>query len=343
MIVERVRTHPQAAFVATAGPARSEERAARWTPLAAVLAVLPAVALTELLLVRTFYRVGIFIPKRGAFPAIYRALTAAGSFALNLSSVLAAFAVAALAWRAYRRGSAGAAAGLSAFLLASTLLVVSGSLNAGPSVRIFFVLAVVSVARPFLRERGRERGDGPLRVAVAAIVAVLGLSMWAGMVGEVHRLAPGVQSSGGAIGAQLLGEALVVATAFLLFAAWVRQDGLRAGALLLGLVPALALQVAWQANGSITGILALWTAGLRLYLPVWLYTLSLWAFASAAIGWLSTRPWRSAALVLLIVGGFLLESTYVQLLAVLAVALLSDGLAVGGLPALPRHAEVGDK
>jgi hypothetical protein len=339
---ELVPSGPERLGVRTpAGSTDAEPSKARdgWTVLAAVLAVLPAAALAELLLVRTFYRVGVFIPKRGAFPTVYGILTGLGSFLMNLSSVLATIALVAFAWRAYRRGRAGAAAGISAFLFASALAVATGSLNAGPSSRLFFALAVWSVAWPFLR----EPGDRVLRVAVAAVVAVLGLSMWAGLVGEMHRLAPGVQASGGAIGAQLLGEALVVMAAFLLLAAWVRGDGPRPWALFLGGFPALALIVSWQANGSVTGILALWTAGLRLYLPIWLYVLALWAFASAAIGWLSTRPWRGAGLVLLLVGGILLESTYLQLLAVLAVVLVTDGLSVGGLPALPIGSAVREK
>ncbi|HKZ76082.1 MAG TPA: hypothetical protein VJ259_05405, partial [Actinomycetota bacterium] len=61
-----------------------------WSPLAAVLALLPVAAMTELLLVRTFYRVGVYIPRDGPFRTVYGAVTAIGSFALNLSSVLVA-------------------------------------------------------------------------------------------------------------------------------------------------------------------------------------------------------------------------------------------------------------
>ena len=93
--------------------------------------------------------------------------------------------------------------------------------------------------------------------------------------------------------------------------------------------PAAALLVAWWANGAITGILVLWTAGLRLYLPVWLYGVALWAFAAAALGWLGDGSRRAGGMVLLLAAGFLLESTYAQALMLVALSLLAGGLAAG--------------
>jgi hypothetical protein len=101
------------------------------------------------------------------------------------------------------------------------------------------------------------------------------------------------------------------------------------------LVPTIAFMGAWQAKGAIAGILVLWTAGFRLYLPVVLYALALWAFGTAAIGWRRADPWRTAGMVLLLVGGFLLDSTYQLTLALIALVLLSDGTAVGGTRARP--------
>ena len=80
----------------------------------------------------------------------------------------------------------------------------------------------------------------------------------------------------------------------------------------------------------------LWTAGLRLYLPIWLYALALWGVLAATIGWLPWHGRRSAGLVLLLVAGMLLGNTYLQALGLLALTLLSDGRALGGLPELRR-------
>lgn len=303
-----------------------------WTPLAAVLALLPVAALAELLLIRTFYRVGIYIPKDGPFRGVYRALTAAGSFSFNLSTVLAAVALALLAWTAAVRGRRTVAWALGAFVSAGLLAAAAGGASdLGPTARLAFVLAVAVVAWPFVR------ADHPLwhRVAVGGVAVSAVLSSYSGLVGDAGRLLPSGHGPGGATGAQLLGEAAVVLTALALFASWLAEGGPRPRPVALALLPAIALIVAWKMNGAITGILVLWTAGLRLFLPVWFYALALWAFGSAAIGWLRVRPWRAGGLVLLLVGGFLMESSYLQSLVLIALLLLTDGLAVGGLPSLP--------
>lgn len=311
----------------------SDAPTARWTPLAAVVALLPLTALTELLLVRTFYRVGVYLPKEGPFRAAYRALTATGSFAFNLSSVLAIAALlllAAKAWRAWRS----VAVCLGAFVVAALAAALAGSPELGPTVRLLFVLCLAAVGWPLVRS-----GEGGLRrPAVVGIGGALLLSSYAGLAGDATRLVPSAGGLGGGTAAQLAAEALAVAAAFAVFLAWASDERPRIGPLVLGAIPAVALLMAWKANGAITGILVLWTAGLRLYLPMWLYALALWAFSAAAIGWLPRRPWRSAGLALLLVGGLLLESTYTQTLALLAVVLLTDGFAVGGLPWPGRRA-----
>ncbi len=318
-------------------PAEAGRETPRWRPLAAVLALLPAAALAELLLIRTFYRVGIYIPKEGPFRAVYRILTAAGSFSFNLSSVLAALAVGALVAAAWRRGLRNVAVALGLFLVTALSAALSGSHDLGPTARLAFVLALAVVAWPYIRTCGAPWD----RLAVAGVSAAVLLSVYAGLVGDAGRLLPAGDGPGGAVGAQLAGEALVMATAFVVLVAWARGDGFRWMPIVLGLFPAAALMVAWRANGAITGILVLWTAGLRLYLPVWLYALALWAVAAAAVGWLPRRPWRSAGLALLLAAGLLLESTYLQMLALLSVVLLTDGLAVGGLPSPPRSKGAG--
>lgn len=318
----------------------SPERVARpagrpgWTAPGAVLALLPVVALAELLLVRTFYRVGIYIPREGPFRDVYRVLTAVGSFALNLSSVLALLGLGILAAGAVRKERRGAGFAVGAFVLAAVLARLSGAQDVTPVARLLFVLAVAAVAWPFLT----ARATWPDRLAVAGVALSILLSSFAGFAADAERIAPASESPVGPTVAQLAGEAVVLLTAFLLFAASLTRSGPRARPIVAGALPAAALVAAWRANGAITGILVLWTAGLRLYLPLWLYALALWAFSAAAVGVLRERPWRAAGLVLLLVGGFLLESTYVQALALLGLLLLTDGIAVGGLPGWPRRA-----
>ncbi|HEX9124350.1 MAG TPA: hypothetical protein VF984_13505 [Actinomycetota bacterium] len=319
--------------LAPAGPAASPSAASAairsdtWrSALQAILALLPVAALTELLLIRTFYRVGMYIPKEGPFRLVYHVLTGMGSFALNLSSLLVAAALVLFAAQAWRSGNRRVATALGAFLAVSLVLLAMGTSDLGPTARLAFVLATMAVAWPFLRS-GAGRWH---RLAVAGVTGSFLLSSYAGFVSDAGRLLPTARGPGGLVGTQLAAEALVVVTAFLLLAAWLRSDRARVRPFLLGLGPAAALVFLWRANGAITGILVLWTAGLRLYLPIWLYAAALWAFSTAALGWMPAHRHRSSGSVLLLVAGMLMGSTYVQGLALVALLLLTDGVAVGG-------------
>lgn len=312
-------------------PARSApaERSA-WGPLATVLVLLPVAALTELLLIRTFYRVGIYIPKDGPFRIVYATLTQVGSFALNLSSVLALAALALLAWRAWTRSRQSTAIALGAMAVLGVLLPLAGVRELGPTARLAFVLGVAAAVRPALA------GADPVhRLALVGVATVALLSSYAGFAADAGLLAPSRAVPGGPVWAQLAAEAIAVLTAFLVFASAVRSDGVRARSLVLGAVPAAALVGAWVANGAITGILVIWTAGLRMFLPIWIYPIALGAFASAGAAWRPRHPWRAVGVVLLLVAGVTLGTTYQQALALVGLVLLGDGAAVGGLPAYP--------
>ena len=209
-LAEAASAEPRVALPADVG---------RWSPLALVLAVLPAAALAELLLIRTFYRVGIYIPKHGAFPVVYRLLTAIGSFAFNLSTVLAVMALALLILVAWRQGLRSPAVALGAYLLVALASGLARAPEVAPLARLLFVLAVVTVAWPFVR------GPSGLleRLAVAAVAAAALLSSYAGLTDQAGVIVPSAHGPGGAIGAELVGEVVVLVAAFLLFAAWVAQ------------------------------------------------------------------------------------------------------------------------
>lgn len=299
---------------------------ARWAsrPLRAVLLTLPFVALAELLLMRTFYRVGIFIPKEGSFRTVYAVLTDLGSFAFNLASVLAFAALGLIALVAFRRRDRRLGPAIAAFLISILVARAAGVDAVGPVPRLAFMLALLAVVLPFLR----SAADVAHRLFVAAVAACFVIATYTGLAQGV-----GVDGAAGVAGGQIAAELLVVFAAALAPVAWLRTDGFRLRPPVVAAPLAGSFLAAWTANGAATGILVLWTVGLRLYLAPWIYAIALWAFLVGAVGWLRHRPWRSAGLVLLLAAGMLLGSTYQQALGVLAMVLLTDGVAIGGLPA----------
>lgn len=294
-------------------------------PLRAVLRALPFVVIFELLLMRTFYRVGIFIPKEGGFRTAYAVLSDVGSFAFDLASVLAFLALGLLVLSALRRGRRPLAFAIAAFVVSILAARVVGVRAVGPIPRLAFLLALLAIVGPFLR----SNADPAHRLLVAVVAGCFALSTYSGIAqGTGVVRAPGVS------GAQVLAELLVACAAAIAAIAWVRTDGFRPRPPVVAAPLAATFVAAWAVNGAITGILVLWSVGLRLYLAPWIYAVALWAFLTATLGWLPRRPWRSAGLVLLIAGGMLLGSTYQLSLAVLAAVLLTDGHAFGGLPAI---------
>ncbi len=297
-------------------------------PLRAVLLVLPFVVIAEVVLMRTFYRVGIFIPKDGAFRTAYSTLSDIGSFAFNLASVAALVALGLLAVLAVRHGNAPLGIAISAFALSVVVARIAGVVAIGPIPRLASVLALLAVTLPFLR----SEADPAHRILVGIVAACLALSAYTGVAQGA-----GVEGAPGVTGGPIAAELLVMAAAAISPLVWVRTDRFRIRPLVVATPLAASFVVAWSANAAVTGILALWTVGLRLYLSPWIYAVALWAFLTLTLGWLQRWPWRSAGLVLLVAGGMLSGSTYQLCLGILALVMLTDGVAFGGLPLTRRH------
>lgn len=317
MIAVREVGRPASREAAPASPAAD--------PLAAALRALAAAALLEVALQRTFYRVGLFLPREGPFRVAYALLTGLGSFAFNLASVLAYLAAGWLAVRAVRSGRRATGAAIASFGTAALLAALGGG-TPGPALRPLFAAATIAVAWPALRPG--HAGAGATRRA---------LGRWAAGAVAAAMLASTYASAGagdggtpGAVGAQLAGEALVLVAALLLAATWAAAGAPGRGAgLAVGAIAGAGFLAGWAAAPAVTGILALWTVGLRLFLPVPLYAVALAGHAAAAAGWWRAGSLRGPALCLLLAAGFLLDSTYGQLLALLGLAVVVDAAVHG--------------
>ena len=90
------------------------------------------------------------------------------------------------------------------------------------------------------------------------------------------------------------------------------------------------------APAATTSILALWTTGLSLFLPLPLYLLALGLYLLTAVACLRNGKdfWVGAGLLLLLLAGYMPEATYDHLLVLLGVAFAAgaSGLASPSTP-----------
>ncbi|HEY7269917.1 MAG TPA: hypothetical protein VH951_08825, partial [Dehalococcoidia bacterium] len=186
--------------------------------LVAVTGALAASGLCELFLQRIVYRVGVHIPRRGAFLEAYRFATTSGDFAFKMTAVLLALALPlAFLWLLGRRSYA--AAGMLAVLTAANVAAWPFHVHAAAMLApLVFAFGVAWLAGQGLRSQGRLRalmvvgaaaalalaqyrtgmtalGDEPARVdllQLASELALLGVAACAGLaagLGDFSRRA----------------------------------------------------------------------------------------------------------------------------------------------------------
>lgn len=321
------------------------------------LGFLTAAGVTELLLLRTLSRVAVHVPKQGLVLSLYQLLTGVGSFAFDLATVLAVVVLALALYALMRRerwqdGGHLPAMGALALLLVWSVLFpllrsAGGSVDGGGpddaaklAFGLAFSLAVVGLALPYALSR---QATPARRIAVGLVAA----AYLCGQYYTVSYAAIGLLNAGGppALASQVLtlGEVLVVAGAVAIFAAWGASTptGSRSGVRLRLAVPtvlSLLLLTSYLANGSTSAILSLWTEGLTLYLPFPLYLAAFWLYGWTVVASFQRRDGFTAgcALLLLFVGGYVLELTYQHLLAAIALVVLTRPiLLTPGAQAIP--------
>ncbi len=263
------------------------------------IAWLAAAAAVDWLVSRTLARSAIFMPKSPPVTAIYQGLALAGQLAFTLAGVLA---LAGLGWligqaARQRRFVLGASlAGLLALGLATLVIPPAGWL---PVIyRWFTLLAIALIAGNIWRAV-----DGwSHRLARTIPALALGVGALHQAREALHAVMP-LPGSPPGLALFYAGEALVVASGFCFW--WMaRQRGYPRGVWLAAALPALAFSAMALANPSITGIMAIWSTGLTLYLPWPLYAASLYLATVAAIGALRRGDPAGWAILLLAAGGF---------------------------------------
>ncbi len=285
---------------------------------------LVAAALADWLITRTLTRLAIFMPKSPLVIAAYEALTLIGQLAFSFTSLLALVTVGWIAfrqWRARREfGLSFILLGLLAFSLLFLVAPSEGWLAVG-----YHLLVITAVGMIGWKTWG---GAGGINRKIAWSFPALALVAGGGYQLD-HALFEAMRWPGPPLFATAIfnaGELLVILSPFGFWWAY-RQVGHASRRTLpygLAALPTLAFSAAHLVNPAMTGIIAIWSTGLTLYLPWPLYAVSLWL-----IGWLTVSRRRSAApvvwaILLLAAGGYAPQLSTQVFLGLIALWLLAD-------------------
>lgn len=263
-----------------------------------------------------------------------------GAFSLDMATVLAfvcllVFALTPVRWRS------GWSFTIVAYVVLGVLLPWASSL--GPWVPAAFgtvssaiavIAGLVAICRP----------DAHGRFAVALLVLAYGCAF-------VYALSPMVLPVGSTVapggpGTIGFGEVIYLLAGVFAFRAWgwerVRENR---AALYAGLSASVGLGIYFAVGGPSAAAALTVSTGLTLFLPVWVYVLSTFFFASTAFACLLDRDAfaTGAAFIVFLVVGLLPGTSYQQALLVLGMILLAHGeasFAIGVTPAQSVEADL---
>jgi hypothetical protein len=251
-------------------------------------------ALADWLIGRTVTRSAIFMPKSPGMIVVYEAVTFIGQFAFTLSSLLALIAIGWIAWRHFhKRSEIVLPVALAALLVLSLLfLFVPPESWLAMTYQLFILIAIASIGKKVL--------NAPRREKIAWLFAALAL-IGATLYQLSHAVYAVLRVSTAPPFATFLfngGELFFVLAPIALGYESILRHKLPAAlaALAFGLIHFFA--------PAMTGIIAIWSTGLTLYLPSIFYALAIGCVCALVI---DARTRGDAALpvlpVLLILAG----------------------------------------
>jgi hypothetical protein len=312
--------------VASARVAPLDSLAAGFRPL--TITILAAV-LAETLLLRIVVRIGVHVPKNQVFSGFFETASELGSLAFNFASALALILLAlvltsVIAARRYRAFSPLIASLAVALFLGLFLTLVTNA----PEADALFGVAAALLAITILMTAVLTRELAPAAAVALALMVAAYLSYEYYTLSYVfYRIFDYASIPPLSLDALRLGEAMAMIAAGTVFVAWglPRWDKIgTAGAAVVAVVM-LALIVAGLSPVSTMAILALWTTGVSLFLPFPVYLLALALFLLTVVACFRDREaiWITAGLLLVLLAGYMAESTYQHLLFLLGLIFVS--------------------
>jgi len=301
--------------------------------------------LAETLLLRIVVRVGVHVPKHSVFTGLFESASTLGSLAFNFASVLAlvlltivlTFAIANKRSRAF---SPLIAVLSVALFLGLFLTLVTNTPEADALFGVSAALLAVTILIVAIRTSHVTPAVG---LALGLMVAAYLSYEYYTLSYVFYRILDYTTIPPLSLDALRLGEALAMVAAGTVFLAWgLPRWGTigRAGAATVAVV-LLALTVAGLSPVSTMAILALWTTGVSLFLPFPIYLLALALFLLTIVACFRDRDtyWIAVGLLLVLLAGYMAESTYQHLLFLLGILFLS-GIAQQEDLRSPKRAQV---
>lgn len=275
---------------------------------------LACAAVADWLLGRTFMRAAIHIPKPPPILALYEILGVVSQFAFVLTSVLALSALGVLVWQQRRKWHGALSFVLSVLVLASLVFVVIPPLEWWSVGYHLFVLAAIVLMG------AQARRANNLRVWLVPALAVACSELY--VLSAAFNNASGMDAGFFNLLWFNLGELLIAASGIVLWWFLARRRATRR-INFLALAPALLFSASFLLNPSMTGIMAIWSTGLSLYLPWVIYSLSIWGACVTFLVYLRADVRVSIALVLFAAGGFAPQLSAHAFLSLLGLWLLA--------------------
>jgi hypothetical protein len=277
-------------------------------------------ALADWLLARTLTRLGIFMPKSPMLISGYQTITAIGQYATIFAGLMVLATVLGWAWRELVKGEnkPGAVTMAALVFLSIMFLFVQPSALLGASYQILLTCALAYSSWRSLRSAGSPR------VKLAILTTMLALQ-----AGAASHLA---QLSGQNGTSQVIfkaGELFVLVSVLFLWMVFGRPASRKTW--FVAAVPALAFTVFRLVDPATSGILAIWSTGMTLYLPWPLYTLSLWLLSvTLLVCWRRDKS-TASGILLLASGGFASQMTSHALLGLVGLRLVGSNASQMGV------------
>lgn len=289
-------------------------------------------AAADWLIGRTLTRSAIFMPKPPPVLILYQVLNLAGQLAATLVGLLS---LGLLLWITWYEWHTRRARWLTLALLgqAGVSLIFMVVIPSGWGLVANHLAGLIAVG--MIASRSFSQTNQAIGQRAALLLPALAI-----LAGKVYQLMPALYVALHWPGPPPLtetlfnlGELLVVFSSVGLW--WAYGRGAAWWGWLAAALPVLAFAVMYLANPALTGIMAIWSTGLSLYLPWPLYAASLWLAGATVIASLRRNHPAGWAILLLAAGGYAPQLSTQALLGLIALWLLGNETIRLHLTAMP--------